>query len=396
MAWKIIMPKLGMSMTEGKVVEWLVDEGERVEEGQTILRIESDKIEYEIEAPCSGVLAKILIMPSEEPIPVGQTLALIANKGEELSPGDLVSKPLETVSGTTQKELIIERHQGSDKLKASPAARKLAQAKGINLSGVKGTGPGGRITREDVEAFWEAQGKEEIAEGKESLTLGAIIPMSRRRKIISQRLGTSYSTVPHIYLFTEIDAHELQALRTKFLLRIPELSYNDILVKIVTFSIAQFPLFNATLEGDKIRILKEINIGLAVATDEGLIVPVIKGVPDKSLSDIVIERASLVQKALDNKLAFSEVEGGTFTISNLGMYGVDYFTAIINPPQTAILSVGRIRERPWVTRGELTIRPIMTLGLAADHRIVDGALAASFLSDIKEKLENNLPSISWV
>jgi pyruvate dehydrogenase E2 component (dihydrolipoamide acetyltransferase) len=404
MAQKIIMPKLGMSMTEGKVIEWLVEEGERVEEGQIILRIESDKIEYEIEAPCAGTFAKILVMPSEEPIPVGQTLALILRDGETLSEEDLVSEPLQQDISYPEKELSLKEAEITtdlalgDRVKASPAAKKLAQEKGIDLTAVKGSGPGGRITRQDVETFCQTLAPKEMvkvaeARPEDHLVLGATKPLSRRRKTIAQRLTASYSTIPHIYLFTEVDTSALKALRTKLLPSIQEetgkeLSYNDLLVKTVALAIEQSLLFNATLEGDTIRIGPTINIGFAVAAPEGLIVPVIKAVEQKSLSEIVIERAQLVQRALDNKLELTDIEGGTFTISNLGMYGVDYFTALINPPQTGILSVGKIIDKPWVVKGEITIRPIMTLGLSADHRLIDGAVGASFLHDIKTKLEN--------
>lgn len=441
MAWKIIMPKLGMTMREGRVVEWLVKEGEKVEKGQIILHIESDKIQFEVEAPDTGIVAKILTMPSDESLPVGHILALIVAENEQYSLEKLLKEATAPVTVGAEDEQAPESLEmapwqqtgqsladqqltrksiqertsnfppssiaqtqtdgipSSEKIRATPVAKKLAEEKGVNLALVKGTGPGGRITREDVEAYVSNHAQLEIRETMQTgeireITLGTIIPLSRQRKIISQRLFTSYSTVPHIYLFSEIDASELRSLRSKLLPSIKEqtghdLSYNDLLIEIVASSLVRYPLFNATLEGDKIRIWKDINIGLAVATDDGLIVPVIRAVQDKSLKGIVSERAGLVFRALNKKLAYSDVEAGTFTISNLGMFGVDYFTAIINPPQTAILTVGRMVERPWVIDGEVVVRPIMQLGLSADHRVVDGALAASFLQDIKVKLEGS-------
>jgi len=400
MARKIIMPKLGMSMTEGKVIEWLVEEGERVEEGQIILRIESDKIEYEIEAPCTGILAKILISPSEEPVPVGQTLAFIVQEGEELRAEELTEQMVTVVdaipgevpdTGPEPPPAVAADTAPRDKIKASPAAKKLARERGIDLTLVKGSGPGGRITREDVEAYCQQSIPKQVPQAEQP-GLGASVPLSRRRKTIAQRLTGSYCSVPHIYLFVDIDATEMMGLKERLSPSIKEktgkeVSYNDILIKIVAMAIEHAPLFNSTLEGECIKIHPQVNIGLAVAASEGLIVPVIKDVTRKSLADIVVERTELVRRALDNKLEFNDIEGGTFTISNLGMYGIDYFTAIINPPQTGILSVGRIAQRPWVIDGELSIRPVMTLGLAADHRIIDGALAASFLQDIKSRLE---------
>ncbi|MBI4595623.1 MAG: 2-oxo acid dehydrogenase subunit E2 [Candidatus Tectomicrobia bacterium] len=417
MAWNIIMPKLGMTMKEGRVVEWLVKEGEKVKKGQIILQIESDKIQFEVEAPESGIIGKIFILPSEDSLPVGQVLAILLSDGETYSPESLFSPTSETALGmsedATETTVALSREitsepSGAERLKASPVARKLAQEKGVDLAGVKGTGPGGRITREDVENFLLNQPstqvqeqvripakeaiKEKVAEPAGSVSLGTVIPLSRHRKIIAQRLTTSYSTVPHIYLFSEIESTELKATRSYLFPLIKaetghDLSYNDILMKLVAASIVQFPLFNASLEGDNIRVWDDINIGLAVATDDGLIVPVLKAVQKKSLREIVPERAGLVERALSRKLAFSDVEAGTFTISNLGMYGVDYFTAIINPPQTGILTVGKMMDKPCVVNGQLTVRSVMQLGIAADHRVVDGAVAASFLQDLKMKLE---------
>lgn len=439
MAWKIIMPKLGMTMKEGRVVDWLVKEGEKVEKGQIILHIESDKIQFEVEAPESGIVAKIVKLPSEDSIPVGQVLALLVAENEKYSLEELLEMSAMPAAPETEEETVAEpqkirpaqasagslseRHlveKGGDtlssnfpsppsletqtaglgpaeKIKATPVAKKLAQDKGVNLADVKATGPGGRVTREDVENYLLTGLRPQIKKavdktGGQEIKLGTIITLSRQRKIISQRLLNSYSTVPHIYLFSEIDASDLKSLRSRLIPRIKEetghdLSYNDILMEIVASSLSMYPLFNATLEGENIRIWEDINIGLAVATDDGLIVPVIKAVQRKTLNQIVTERAGLVNRALNKKLTFADVEAGTFTISNLGMYGVDYFTAIINPPQTGILTVGRMVEKPWVVEEKVAVRTTMQLGLSADHRVADGALAASFLQAIKVKLE---------
>jgi len=422
MAWNIIMPKLGMTMKEGRVVEWLVKEGDRVEKGQIILHIESDKIQFEVESPDSGIMAKLLIMPSEESVPVGEVLAIMAKDGEKWTPEGLVGLSSEKVAESREpapvalNQEIVPMLSSEERLKATPVAKKLAQEKGVDLNRVKGSGPGGRITREDVESFLLSQSvtqaqtqvpvpvkeapkettkeiaQEIAAESVSSVSLGSVIPLSRQRKIIAHRLSTSYSTVPHIYLFSEIDSTELKATRSYLFPLIKaetghDISYNDILIKLVASTLLKYPLFNASLEAENIRVWDDINIGLAVATDDGLIVPVVKAVQKKSLGGIVTERAGLVERALGKKLAFADVEAGTFTISNLGMYGIDYFTAIINPPQTGILTVGRMVDKPWVVNDQLTVRSVMQLGIAADHRVVDGAVAASFLQDLKVKLE---------
>ncbi|MBI1987173.1 MAG: 2-oxo acid dehydrogenase subunit E2 [Nitrospinae bacterium] len=399
---RIIMPKLGMTMTDGRVVEWLVQETSRVEKGQIVLRIESDKIEYEVEAPASGTLARIYAVASEEALPVGRLLAVILAEGEalneellasELSAFPPVADSLRLPATSSASAMTSSsRPIGAERMKASPAARKLAEEKGVDLSRVVGTGPGGRITREDVLAALEASPAAPFPGAAREPTLGSSIPLSRMRKIIAQRLTASSSQTPHIYLFSEIDATELQASRARLLPRIEaetgqRLSYNDLLIQAVAHSIQRFPLFNATLEGEVIRIPEEIHIGLAVAVEGGLIVPVIRGVHRKSLEAIVRERADLVQRAQNKRLTPDDLQGGTFTLSNLGMYEVDYFTAIINPPQSAILSVGRMAQRPQVVDGEIAVRTMMWLGLSADHRVVDGAQAAEFLQEIKRGLE---------
>lgn len=399
---RIIMPKLGMTMIDGRVVEWLVQEASRVEKGQIVLRIESDKIEYEVEAPASGILARIYAAPSEEALPVGRLLAVILAEGEDLNEEALASElagspPMAgspPLSATSSASFAISssRPTGAERIKTSPAARKLAEEKGVALSRVTGTGPGGRITREDVQAALDAGPAAPSPAAAREPALGSSIPLSRMRKIIAQRLTASSSQVPHIYLFSEIDATELQASRARLLPRIEvetgeRLSYNDLLIQAVAQSIQRFPLFNATLEGEVIRIPEEIHIGLAVAVEGGLIVPVIRGVQRKTLEAIVRERADLVQRAQNKRLTPDDLQGGTFTISNLGMYEVDYFTAIINPPQSAILSVGRMAQRAHVVDGQIAVRTMMWLGLSADHRVVDGAQAAEFLQEIKRGLE---------
>ncbi|MBI2877112.1 MAG: 2-oxo acid dehydrogenase subunit E2 [Candidatus Tectomicrobia bacterium] len=402
------MPKLGMTMTEGRVVEWLAPEGARVEKGATVLRIESDKIEYEVEAPASGLLARIYVVPSEEAWSVGSLLAVVLAEGEVLDEEALAAE-LPVLSGSALPQFAAlssvssqasrPRTSGAERIKVSPAARKLAEEKGVDLSRVTGTGPGGRITREDVLAALENPPMTPSPTLPQGPVLGGSIPLSRMRKTIAQRLTASATQVPHIYLFSEIDATGLQALRERLLPGIAEqtgqrLSYNDLLLQAVAQAIQRFPLFHSTLEGETIRIPEEIHIGLAVAVEGGLIVPVVRSVQRKSLEEIVRERADLVQRAQAKRLTPDDLQGGTFTISNLGMYEVDYFTAIINPPQSAILSVGRMAQRPQVVAGQIAVRTMMWLGLSADHRVVDGAQAAEFLQEIKRTLERPMESLS--
>lgn len=365
MAIEVIMPKFGMTMEEGTIIRWLKEEGERVEEGEPLLEVMTDKVSMEVEAPGSGILRGMLAQEGDV-VPVVQTIAYLCAPGEE--PPPVVERPAKVaVSAIEEAMPPIE-----DRVRASPAARRLAKERGIDISKVRGTGPGGRITRADVEAFIAEMPLPRVAE---------VIPLSGIRRIIAERMRKSAREAPHISLTVEVDMSEAERARGGC-------SYTALIVYLVSRVIKRHPLLSASLRGDEILLFDEVNIGVAVAMEEGLIVPVIRGADIRGLAEIDAEIEELAQRAQEGGLTPNEVTGGTFTVTNLGMYGVDQFTAIINPPESAILAVGRIVERPVVVNGEVVARPVMRMTISADHRILDGAVAARFLQDLKVALES--------
>jgi pyruvate dehydrogenase E2 component (dihydrolipoamide acetyltransferase) len=399
MATKIIMPKLGMEMTEGAIASWMVKEGEHVDKGQVIVQVETEKINYDVEAPASGILRKILARQAEV-LPVGGVLGVIAahdellNEQEFIPEGPVPHMAKPEASSRTPHAMkgtgSIPQYEG--RIIATPAAKKLAREKGVDLSSVTGTGPQGRITERDVLAVKDVglAGVERAAETLE-IHPGTILPLTHVRSIIAERLTKSWQS-PHIYLATEVDASELQAVRMELLPAVEretahKLAYDDIFLKVVALAIEKWPVLNGTLEASYIRIPKEINIGLAVALEDGLVVPVVRTANEKPLVEIVRARSDLVAKARAHKLELNDLRGGTFSISNLGMFDLDFFTAILNPPQSGILAIGAIKDTPVIVGGEICIRPMVKLTLGVDHRVVDGAVAAGFLQEIKRTLE---------
>jgi pyruvate dehydrogenase E2 component (dihydrolipoamide acetyltransferase) len=372
MTTEVIMPKLGMTMQEGTIVRWLKKEGEWVEKGEPILEIETDKVVMEVEASASGILAGISVGPGEV-IPVTQTIAYICAPGEEPSP---IAERLARVETP-----VIERPPSlaeralpprQVKVRASPAARRLARERGVDLSQVKGTGPEGRTTEADVEAF--------ALEKPLPPHVGEVIPLSGVRRIIAERMQRSAREAPHIVLTMEVDMSQAERARSGC-------SFTALIVQAVAQALRQHPFVNASLQGDEIVLYDEINVGVAVATAEGLIVPVVKAADARGLREIDAEIEGLAKRAREGKLTLEEVTGGTFTISNLGMFGVEDFHAIINPPQAAILAVGAIADRPMVVNGQIVVRLSMKITLSADHRVLDGVAAAEFLRDVKADLE---------
>ena len=395
----VLMPKLGMTMKEGKVVKWHCKEGQEVEEGDIVAEIETEKITYQIEAPISGILVKILIGEGNV-APVGQPIGIMIKEGETFDESAMIVPPPEVSVGIAPSETRIEvSSPPSDQteIRITPIARKIAKEKGLDINKIKGTGPGGRITREDVLAFAEAP-KEVKAPEKEPVRegvvgLGATMQMTRMREIIGERLTTSSRDVPHVYFACEVDGSGMVGFRNKFMEIVEStvgvrLSFNDILLKAVATAIEKYPLFNAMIEGKTVKIHKEINIGLAVSIEEGLIVPVIRRVNEKALRQIALDRENILNRAKTKKLTLDDLTGGTFTVSNLGQFNIDFFTSIINSPETAILSVAKMKERPVVVDGAVAIRPTLNLGLSADHRVVDGAMAAGFLQELQKILED--------
>jgi pyruvate dehydrogenase E2 component (dihydrolipoamide acetyltransferase) len=395
------MPKLGQTMEEGTVISWLKRPGERVSQGEPLVQIETDKVVCDIEASQSGLLHTILAREGEK-IPVGSAIAVIAAEGETVSVATLLGTlppPPAGMAATTAREHMASAPSTSPQMSAaapstarqeiriSPAARKLAREHGIPLETLQGTGPGGRIVVEDVERAVAAPTTAAPPE-----RVRRTIPLAGMRGTIAQRMTQSWAQVAHVTEVMEVDMTEVVALRRRRLAAWERefgvrISLTDVLTFAVSRTLREFLDLNARLEGEQIKVLEDIHLGVAVATPEGLIVPVIRHADQRSLGDIAQQSAHLAEKAQARKLSLDEVSGGTFTITNLGAYGIEIFTPIVNYPQCAILGVGRVAERPVVMPGRIDVRSIMYLSLSFDHRIIDGAPAAMFLQKLKERLE---------
>lgn len=397
----VVMPQFYETMQAGRVIRWLKKEGDEVEKGKPIVEVETEKTTVQIEAPVTGSLAKIFVAEGDD-IPILQTIALIATAEDGPLSADALSE--ETYSaqsprklertGTPVEELFEERERDvrtPTVSPVSPLAKKLAQQHGIDIQKVRGTGPGGRIVKDDVmkaiEDAGSTTGFEEEPARKKS------IPMTRMRKMIAERMSYSARTIPQVTLSTEVDVSEVVKLREKLLSGFESefgvrISYTDILVKAVASMLRQETVFNSRLEDDHIVLREDINIGIAVSVDEGLVVPVLRNADRKTLGEIAVSAKQLIERANQGTLSSSEATGGTFTITNLGLYDVDIFTPLVNPPETAILGVGTVRDKPVVIDGQVVVRPIAFLSLSFDHRVIDGALAAQFLRGIKQMIES--------
>ena len=469
MSTELNMPQMGYDMQEGTVVRWLVPEGAEVKEGDPVAEIETDKAVVEFESYASGLLHRILV-PEGTAVPVGQAIAIVAAEGEDLSampeddapPSDLEQDPPdesaeveeqaeEEVPAVAEAPAPVEDAPApaARLVRASPVARKLAEERGIDLSQVAGTGPGGRITRNDVlaaeaeapaeepepesleeeapadEAAAEEPIVEEVAEeetsDEEALEEGTedeapeeepeedaapepvepepahdedLVPLTRMRQQISRVTVKSKQEKPHFYVSAEIDMTRAMEFRQQVNRDLEsqgvKITVNDLIIKACAKALEKHPKFNAYLEDDAIRLNQSINVGVAIAQEEGLIVPAIMDCGGKSLRDIASASKDLAARATSGSLQPQEYTGGTFAISNLGMFDVTSFAAIIHPPQTAVVAVGTVTKRPVVKDDEIVIAQMMTATLSADHRIVDGAEGAQFLIEIKEQLQNPL------
>lgn len=393
MAYKILMPKLGLTMQEGTVSKWLKKEGDEVKRGEPIVEIMTDKITNQIEAAQSGILKKILIQEGQT-AKVSDVIGIIATADEEIS--DITEREEEHTEEQhveTAKETAgdTEKESSPKRLRVSPAARRFARERGVDLEKVTPTGPGGRIVIEDVKRYLEEEKPGEEAERETGEEKGVeAVPLAGMRKTISDRMTLSWHRSPHVTMTMEVDMTSAAALREKIKQKYDrKITYTDLIIKACAKGLKDFPMINASLEGGEIRRFTDINVGVAVALDDGLIVPVIFSADKKGLFEINEEVKALAEKARNGQLSSDQVKGGTFTITNLGMYGVEVFTPIINPPESAILGVGRIARKAVVCReDEIKIKPMMWLSLSFDHRLIDGALAAQFLSRIKDYLED--------
>ena len=404
MAEIIRMPKMSDTMEEGVIAEWLKKVGDEVKSGDVLAEVETDKATMELESYDDGILLHIGVKNGDS-VPVNGVIAIIGDKGEDVDDilKNLNSTPNEEKvedipeekKETKSEETVIEKTNDNDRkrIKVSPLAKKLASDKGVDLSEVSGSGDGGRIVKSDIENFSGSIDSidEKTVElpkiySKESFEE---IPVTQMRKTISKRLSESKFSSPHFYLTMEIDMENCINGRKKINESSErKISFNDIILKAVAVSLRKHPMVNSSLLDDKIRLNHHIHIGVAVAVDDGLLVPVIRFADNKSLSHISMEVKDLATKAKQKQLQPSDWEGNTFTISNLGMFGIDEFTAIINPNDSCILAVGGIKNTPVIKNGEIVPGNIMKVTLSCDHRIVDGATGSAFLNTVKELIED--------
>ncbi len=420
MAEIVRMPKLSDTMTEGVVAEWHKKVGESIESGDLLADIETDKATMEFESFQEGVLLHIGVEKGQT-APVDSILAILGEEGEDVTAllkeaekevevtekeeeqsqdtkpevekpsapvAPVVSAPAPTPAPIAQQTVTSSNFPStasisSQEIKASPLAKKLAEERGINLRLVKGTGTEGRIIKRDIDNF---QGRSAIS-GVESFSDA---PVSQMRKVIAQRLAESKFSAPHFYLTVQIDMDNAIATRKSINESISpaKISFNDLVVKAVAVSLKDNPKVNASWYGDFIRYNDHVHIGVAVAVDEGLLVPVVRFADEKPLTQIGAEVKEFAQRAKDKKLQPEDWEGNTFTISNLGMFGIDEFTAIVNPPDSCILAVGGIQQTPVVKSGQVVPGNVMKVTLSCDHRVVDGAVGSAFLNSFKNYLEN--------
>jgi pyruvate dehydrogenase E2 component (dihydrolipoamide acetyltransferase) len=397
-ATEVILPRLGQGMESGTIVRWLKSEGEPVQKGEPLFELDTDKVTQEVEAEAAGVLLKIAV--SEGEVPVGETVAFIGEQGEEVptsaeKPAEAPEREPERETGREAAAEAAERQEqpagaSNGRIKASPLARRIARERGIELSGIRGTGPDGRIVAEDVERA-EAVGPSAPAVGPTPVPAGEVerVPLSNVRKTIARRLTQAWQ-IPVFQLQASADMTRVNALVARLRERDPDvrITVTDVLTKVCAQALMRHREVNVEFTEDAILRHPSAHVGLAVAAPQGLVVPVIRSAERLSLPEIAAVRADLVGRARENKLRAEDLEGGTFTISNLGMYAVERFTAVLNPPQAAIVAVGATEDRVVPIGGETAVRPMVTLTGTFDHRAVDGAPAAAFLQTLKESLED--------
>jgi pyruvate dehydrogenase E2 component (dihydrolipoamide acetyltransferase) len=416
---EVTLPRLGQGMESGTIVKWLKSEGDAVEKGEPLYELDTEKVTQEVEADASGVLLKILAGEGEE-IPVGKPVAVIGEEGEEISAesDESAEREAEDPTRVTEEEKeeegepapvreeerergreadesvpepeVAEQRQDGGRVKASPLARRIARERGIDLSGLRGTGPEGRIVAEDVERATTEPAA--ASAGAPAAAPGEIevIQLTGMRKTIARRMTEAWEA-PAFQIAMTADMSAAVRLREALVARTEERgarpTYSDILTKVCAVALMRHRAVNALFAGDAVELHPTANIGIAVAVPNGLLVPVLRSAETKTIPQIAAERADLVQRTRAGKLQQQDLEGGTFTISNLGMYGVDRFVAVLNPPQAGILAVGAIEERAVVRDGGLVARPVLELTLTVDHRSVDGATASEFLRTVKQFLE---------
>lgn len=440
MAEVIRMPRMSDTMEEGVIVGWLINEGDSVEPGDTIAEVETDKATMELDSYSEGVLLHIAV--KEGTVPINGVIAVIGEEGEDWKAaldaaeqegdGDTSDEDQKEATTDEKEEASQSEETSTDtsapkteaapdndkRIKASPLARSMAKEAGLDISTIKGSGDQGRVVKKDVEDAMNAPAAQPAPAPAPAVTPNvpaapasapaeeakpAVTPftftgsgdnyedvkVSQMRKTIARRLGESKFSAPHFYLTVEIDMGKSTKLRNKLNeVAVTRISFNDLVIKAVALSLKSHPAINSSWMGDHIRINKDVNVGVAVAVEDGLLVPVIRYADIKTLSQIDVEVREYAKKAKSKKLQPAEMSGNTFTISNLGMFGIEEFTAIVNPPDSCIMAVGSIIEKPIVKKGKIKVGQMMKVTLSCDHRVVDGASGAKFLQTFKEMLED--------
>ena len=411
MITRVVLAKLSPTMEEGTIVKWSKQEGDAIKVGDVLAEIETDKANMEMEALGQGVLRKVLV-PAGGKAPVGALIGVIADAGEDIaatlaeaakaSAAAPAPAPAPAPAAAPRAPVVAAPHApppaaaASGRVKASPLARAIAARSNVPLASVAGSGPGGRIVKRDVEGYIaspaaarSAPPAARSATPVPTVPPGTAIPLSSMRRTIAKRLSESAFTAPHFYVTVEIDMDAAVSLREQ-LLRAEEVkvSFNDLVVKACAKALKHFPTVNASWTGETIQTHAEVHVGVAVSIPDGLITPVVRNADSKHVVDIAAEIKDLATRARDRKLKPEEFMGSTFTISNLGMFDVTEFTAIINPPESCILAVGAVRQQPVVKDDQLAVGHRMKVTLSSDHRVVDGALAAQFLAEVRRLIEN--------
>ena len=398
MATTVDMPQMGFDMKEGTVAKWRKQEGEQVSRGEVIAEIETDKAVVEMEAYASGTLRKIMVHENNA-VPVGTLIAIIADPDEDISSLEtsqqafttVEDKPLtsmESSAATTQESASQGRDSSTSVIKASPIARRLAKEMNVDLTLVNGTGPGGRITEADVKSFQPESPRQDdstiYVDQKE-------MPLSKMRQAIANKTIKSTREAPHFYVTSQVDMGKAMDFRRELNPTLPDgvrVSVNDLIIKACALAISKYPNFNASYRGDKLLLNSRVNIGIAIALSEGLIIAGLSDCQDRDLVNVAKASRDLIDRANGGTLKAEEYEGVTFAISNLGMFDVESFSAIIYPPNAAVVAIGSVIEQPAVKAGEIVVARLMKMTISLDHRVVDGAEGAKFLQEVKRLLES--------
>ena len=398
---EIVMPKLGLTMTEGLIVEWRKKEGDPVTKGDILFVLETEKVTYEVEAPEDGTIGKILVK-EQETVPVGALVAYLLRPGESaaaITAAPAAAPRAEAASpapASASAAAAAPAAPAGGRVKATPLAKKLAKEYGIDLAAMGGTGPGGRILREDVEKAKASGIKAPAAAAPAAAAPSAeekLVPFTGMRRTIAKKMLQSKLEAAQTYMSNTVDASNLQRYREALLPFVEKkygvrLTITDLMMKVTGAALREHPVVNTRWTEKGILYLPEVHMGMAMALDEGLIVPVIKSINAKSLGQIAVDRTALIKKGKTNSFLPDDIKGSTFTLSAMGMFGIEQFTAIINQPENAILGVAAIIDKPVVEKGQIVIRPMMNVNLSYDHRTIDGAEAGKFMQTLKAFIED--------